>query len=103
MTNQEIKRARWWIQRWKAVGGGFAVSAAARGIDISLVRQPLPLDPHEAMREKTAKVLEAELVSDTDKSDIVFHLVAEMLAGASVPLKETVEAANDDEDPEPAA
>lgn len=95
MSVRDIKQARFWIQRWKAIGGGFVFVAAKDGIPASfdLARKPADSEKIERHYAKAEAALVKELSEHGGRKGInVARLVQEAMAPASTP-------ANDPEPP----
>lgn len=101
MQTGDIRRAKFWLQRWRAIGGGFM--GAIEGGDLNVTRRTHDDPKLEAAYAKAEAALVKELKADTRKRDNVFHLVREAAAGRLVPADDGPIPANDQEEPDPAA
>ncbi len=99
ITTGDIRRAKFWLQRWRTIGGGFIGSD--RG-DLNVSRRQHDDPKLEAAYAKAEGALIKELRADSRKRENIFHLVREAAAGRLVaPVDDGP--ANDTDDPPSAA
>ena len=86
MSVRDLKQARFWIQRWKAIGGGFVFVAAKDGMPASfdLARKPADSEKIEHHYAKAEAALVKELAEHGARKGInVAQLVREAMTPAN--------------------
>lgn len=100
LTDAEIRRARFWIQRWRAIGGGILVKESGE-VEVGRVANANPkLEKHYSQAEGE---LLKEINKDRKKADTVAALAriaaAQLCAGAA----DTIQDNEPESQPEPPA
>lgn len=95
-TNTDLRRARFWIQRWRQIGGGFVVTPVGDNLcTVDAVRTAHDDPKLEKHYLKAAPELLMELEKDRKKSDVVMTLAIDAHQRSMAMVEQTI--ANDAE------
>lgn len=83
ISTSDIRRAKFWLQRWRTIGGGFIIIDD----DMNLTRKTDDNPKLEAAYARAEGELVKELKNDRRKKDNVFRLIREAAAGRLVPIQ----------------